>query len=321
MTVSENFNIDDADLADLEVSDLVQSEEVEEKMSTVALPVLSSEGSLSRYLDEINKFPYLTPDEEYKLAKDWAEQGDVTAAHRLVTSHLRLVAKIAMSYRHYGLPTLELISEGNIGLMQAVKKFDHTKGFRLSTYAMWWIKASIQEYVLRSWSLVKIGTTAAQKKLFFNLKRLKSNLTKVDSSSLAPEEIKYIANELDVSEQEVRDMDSRMMQGDTSLNTPLLGYDEGNGAEMQDFVEEDSANQEIMLVESDEAKHRHQMLMAAMSTLNEREQAILQARRLLDNPETLEDLSQRFGVSRERIRQIEARAMEKLQQSILQQAA
>ena len=320
MTTSlEKYNTKKVDNEPL-VTQPVQSEE-DETMTNVNLPALSSEGSLSRYLDEINKFPYLTQDEEYKLAKDWAESGDVKAAHQLVTSHLRLVAKIAMSYRHYGLPVIELISEGNIGLMQAVKKFDHQKGFRLSTYAMWWIKASIQEYVLRSWSLVKIGTTAAQKKLFFNLKRLKNNLIKVDDSVLAPDQIKYIANELEVSEQEVREMDSRLMQGDASLNAPLIGQDESSTAQMQDLVEEESANQEIMLVESDEADHRHQMLMTAMSTLNEREKSILQARRLLDDPETLEELSQRFGVSRERIRQIENRAMEKLQQAVLEQAA
>ncbi len=320
MTTSlEKYNTKKVDNEPL-VTQPLQSEE-EETMTNVNLPALSSEGSLSRYLDEINKFPYLTQDEEYKLAKDWAESGDVKAAHQLVTSHLRLVAKIAMSFRHYGLPVIELISEGNIGLMQAVKKFDHQKGFRLSTYAMWWIKASIQEYVLRSWSLVKIGTTAAQKKLFFNLKRLKNNLIKVDDSVLAPDQIKYIANELEVSEQEVREMDSRLMQGDASLNAPLIGQDESSTAQMQDLVEEESANQEIMLVESDEADYRHQMLMAAMSTLNEREKSILQARRLLDDPETLEELSQRFGVSRERIRQIENRAMEKLQQAVLEQAA
>lgn len=320
MTTSKNLEKETAILLGENHEDSAISEEKETTMSSVNLPVISSEGSLSRYLDEINKFPYLSQDEEYKLAKDWVEHGDVSAAHRLVTSHLRLVAKIAMTFRHYGLPVIELISEGNIGLMQAVRKFDHKKGFRLSTYAMWWIKASIQEYILRSWSLVKIGTTAAQKKLFFNLKRLKGNLSKVDDSALAPDEIKYIANELEVSEQEVREMDSRLMQGDTSLNAPLLGYDDSGTAEMQDFVEEESDNQEIKLVESDEAEHRHQILVKAMSTLNEREQAILQARRLLENPETLEDLSQRFGISRERVRQIEARAMEKLQTAVLDQA-
>jgi RNA polymerase sigma-32 factor len=290
-------------------------------MSTVALPVVSLEGSLSRYLDEINKFPYLTPEEEYGLAKNWVENGDVSAAHHLVTSHLRLVAKIAMSFRNYGLPIVELISEGNIGLMQAVKKFDHTKGFRLSTYAIWWIKASIQEYILRSWSLVKMGTTAAQKKLFFNLKRLKGNLTKVDDTALSPKEVAYIAHELEVSEQEVREMDSRMMQSDASLNAPVLFHDEGSGSELQDYVAQEGADQEALLLEFDETEHRHGLLMDALSSLNEREQDILKARRLKETPETLEELSHKFGVSRERVRQIEARAMEKLQQIMLQKVA
>lgn len=301
--------------------EVLAAEDASSSQQDASLPVVSSEANLGRYLDEVNKFPYLTQEEEYKLAKDWAEEGDVAAAHKLVTSHLRLVAKIAMGFRHYGLPTTELISEGNVGLMQAVKKFDHTKGFRLSTYAIWWIKASIQEYVLRSWSLVKIGTTAAQKKLFFNLKRLKSTLSKVDNNTLAPEEVKYIADELDVPESDVIEMDSRLTQSDQSLNVPLLGYDGDSTAQMQDYVMAEDASQEEQLVEHDEAAHRHQMLTDAMQSLNEREREILRARRLSEDVATLEDLSQKFHISRERVRQIEARALEKLQKIMMEEQA
>ena len=287
--------------------------------STALTPAPSPEGSLSRYLQEIRKFPMLEADEEFTLAKQYAEDGNVKAAHRLVTSHLRLVAKIAMGYRGYGLPLGEVISEGNVGLMQAVKKFDADKGFRLATYAMWWIRASIQEYVLRSWSLVKIGTTAAQKKLFFNLRRLKGEINAIDGGELNPEQVSEIAERLGVQEDEVVMMDGRLSIGDQSLNAPMRG-DMEDGGEWQDWLEDDSDSQETVLIEEDEMDVRRQMLVQAMSVLNEREAAILQARRLQDEPATLEELSHRFDVSRERIRQIETRAFEKLRKAMTEQA-
>ena len=291
--------------------------------STTALaPAPSPEGSLSRYLAEIRKFPILEAQKEYELARDYAEKGNVKAAHTLVTSHLRLVAKIAMGYRGYGLPIGEVISEGNVGLMQAVKKFDAERGFRLATYAMWWIRASIQEYILRSWSLVKIGTTAAQKKLFFNLRRLKGEINAIDGGAMTPEQVAEIADRLGVQENEVEMMDGRMSTGDQSLNAPMRGRGaEGeDGGEWQDWLEDSAASQEAVLAEEDELDARRQLLMAALATLNEREAAILQARRLQDEPETLEQLSEKFGVSRERIRQIEARAFQKLRTAITEQA-
>lgn len=278
------------------------------------LPVLSSDASLSRYLDEINAFPMLEKDEEYSLAKRWTEHGDVDAAHRLVTSHLRFVAKIAMGYRGYGLPVSDLISEGNIGLMQAVKRFDPDKGFRLSTYAMWWIKAAIQEYVLRSWSLVKVGTSATQKRLFFNLRRLKNRLQSFTDGSLTPENVEKIATELDVSEQDVMDMDTRFTVSDQHLNARVGGED--GGSEFIDFLASDEETQENQLVEKQESSQRQKMLVHAMGTLAEREQDILTKRRLQEPAVTLEELSQEYSISRERVRQIEVRAMEKLQNAI-----
>lgn len=286
-------------------------------MSTTTLPVLSAESGLSSYLDKINAFPYLTQEEEYALAQDWAKDQNVAAAHKLVTSHLRLVVKIASGFRGYGLPLVELISEGNIGLMQAVKKFDPEKGFRLSTYAMWWIKASIQEYVLRSWSLVKIGTTASQKKLFFNLRRIKGRLSKLDNSNLSPEDVRAIASELNVSEQDVTDMDSRLTQSDHSLNDPLYTGEDESGSEMIDMLESNETSHELVLAEDQDMVRKRALFASAMKTLNKREQSIIHARRLNDNPATLEDLSQKYGISRERVRQIEARALEKLQACVL----
>ena len=290
--------------------------------STALAPAPSPEGSLTRYLAEIRKFPILEAQEEYELARDYAEKGNVKAAHTLVTSHLRLVAKIAMGYRGYGLPIGEVISEGNVGLMQAVKKFDAERGFRLATYAMWWIRASIQEYILRSWSLVKIGTTAAQKKLFFNLRRLKGEINAIDGGAMTPEQVAEIADRLGVQENEVEMMDGRMSTGDQSLNAPMRGRGaEGeDGGEWQDWLEDSADSQEAVLAEEDELDARRQLLMAALATLNEREAAILQARRLQDEPETLEQLSEKFSVSRERIRQIEARAFEKLRSAMTEQA-
>ena len=290
--------------------------------STALAPAPSPEGSLSRYLAEIRKFPILEAQEEYELARDYAEKGNVKAAHTLVTSHLRLVAKIAMGYRGYGLPIGEVISEGNVGLMQAVKKFDAERGFRLATYAMWWIRASIQEYILRSWSLVKIGTTAAQKKLFFNLRRLKGEINAIDGGAMTPEQVSEIADRLGVQENEVEMMDGRMSTGDQSLNAPMRsrGAEGEDGGEWQDWLEDSADSQEAVLAEEDELDARRQLLMAALATLNEREAAILQARRLQDEPETLEQLSEKFGVSRERIRQIEARAFEKLRTAMTEQA-
>ena len=285
--------------------------------SKSALPTLSPEGSLNSYLQEIRKFPMLEANEEYMLAKAWAEHGDSEAAHRMVTSHLRLVAKIAMGYRGYGLPVADLISEGNVGMMQAVKKFDPEKGFRLATYAMWWIKAAIQEYILRSWSLVKIGTTAAQKKLFFNLRRLKGQIMSHDEGELKPDQITTIAERLDVTEQDVMTMDGRLSAHDHSLNAPLRADAEG---EWQDWLEDEGPSQEVMVAEDEELDQRRELLFSALEQLNEREQHILQERRLAEPPKTLEDLSQFYGVSRERIRQIEVRAFEKLQKHMREAA-
>lgn len=283
------------------------------------IPALDAESNLSRYLSEIRKFPMLEADQEFQLAKKWQDKGDRDAAAQLVTSHLRLVAKIAMGYRGYGLPVAELISEGNVGMMQAVKRFDPDKGFRLATYAMWWIKASIQEYILRSWSLVKIGTTAAQKKLFFNLRRMKGKLQALDEGDMSAENIKKIATDLDVDEQEVINMDRRMAGGgDQSLNAPMRI--DGDG-EWQDWlVDQDQQTQESIVVEEDELSKRRSLLVEAMGKLNEREQHILTERRLVDEPKTLEELSQVYDISRERVRQIEARAFEKLQKSMVELA-
>ena len=282
-------------------------------MPSLSVPSLSGEGSLTRYLQEIRKFPMLEPEEEYMLAKRWKEREDSEAAHRLVTSHLRLVAKIAMGYRGYGLPLSELISEGNVGLMQAVKRFDPDRGFRLATYAMWWIRAAIQEYILHSWSLVKMGTTAAQKKLFFNLRKLKGQLQAVEDGDLSPENLKKIATELDVPEADVVSMNRRLASPDHSLNAPLRSDSEG---EWQDWLIDETDSQETMLGERQELGLRRDLLDKAMTHLNERERHILGERRLKDNPTTLEDLSQQYGISRERVRQIEVRAFEKLQKAI-----
>ena len=280
-----------------------------------ALPVLANEGGLSRYLDEIRRFPMLEPHEEYMLAKSWREHGDREAAHKLVTSHLRLVAKIAMGYRGYGLPVSELISEGNIGLMQGVKKFEPDRGFRLATYAMWWIRASIQEFILRSWSLVKMGTTAAQKKLFFNLRRMKAKLDAFEDGDLSPEHVAKIATDLGVTEEEVTSMNRRMaMGGDTSLNVPMREDGEG---QWQDWLADEDQLQDERVAEAQEATVRHEMLVSAMEDLNERERHILTERRLTDDPKTLEELSQVYDVSRERVRQIEVRAFEKLQKAMM----
>ncbi len=280
------------------------------------LPTLTPEGSFSAYLAKIRKFPMLDAAEEYILAKNWREQGDKEAAHKLVTSHLRLVAKIAMGYRGYGLPVSELVSEGNIGLMQAVKKFDPEKGFRLATYAMWWIKASIQEYVLRSWSLVKIGTTAAQKKLFFNLKKIKNQIFAAEKGDMLPEHVTQIANQLDVREDEVVSMNQRLAGHEHSLNAHV-GNEEGD-AEWQDWVVDEDADQELQISQRQELQQKQALLKNAMSVLEEREKEILQDRRLIDEPKTLEELSQKYKVSRERIRQIENRAFEKLQKTMLE---
>ena len=277
-----------------------------------ALPVLANEGGLSRYLDEIRKFPMLEPTEEFTLAKAWRDAGDREAAHRLVTSHLRLVAKIAMGYRGYGLPIGEVVSEGNVGLMQAVKRFDPDKGFRLATYAMWWIKAAIQEYILRSWSLVKMGTTANQKKLFFNLRKAKGRISALDEGDLKPDQVKQIATRLGVPEQDVVEM-NRRLSGDTSLNAPLR--EEGEG-EWQDWLVDNSPSQETVLVREEEGQNRLSALRDALGVLNPRERRIFEARRLADDPITLEDLSGEFGVSRERVRQIEVRAFEKVQEAV-----
>jgi RNA polymerase sigma-32 factor len=280
--------------------------------STHALPTIASEGNLARYLQEIRKFPMLEVEQEYMLAKRWREHADPDAAHQLVTSHLRLVAKIAMGYRGYGLPLSELISEGNVGMMQAVKRFDPERGFRLATYAMWWIRASIQEYILHSWSLVKLGTTAAQKKLFFNLRRIKGRIQAIEDGDLSPENLKQIATELNVPESDVIDMNRRLAGPDHSLNAPVRA--DGDGAnEWQDWLEDDGDNQEETLGEMEELGLRRDLLTSAMSHLTARERDILQERRLRDEPATLEELAQKYGVSRERVRQIEVRAFDKLQ--------
>jgi RNA polymerase sigma-32 factor len=283
-----------------------------------SIPALGSEAGLNRYLAEIRKFPLLAPEQEYMLARRWQEHQDPAAATKLVTSHLRLVARIAMGYRGYGLPVNELIAEGNIGLMQGVRKFDPERGFRLATYAMWWIKAAIQEYILRSWSLVKIGTTAAQKKLFFNLRRLKGKIGAVEDGDLRPEQVEQIATTLGVGHDEVVSMNRRMGHGgDASLNSPMR--EEGEG-EWQDWLADDGPLADELLADSEERDQRHGLLVAAMASLNERERDILTQRRLIDEPETLEELSQRYGISRERVRQIEVRAFEKLAKA-MQQAA
>jgi len=283
-------------------------------MASKGLPTLAG-GSLglTRYLEEIRKFPMLAPDEEFMLAKRWQEHQDSDAAEKLVTSHLRLVARIAMGYRGYGLPIGEVISEGNVGLMQAVKRFDPDKGFRLATYAMWWIRASIQEYILRSWSLVKMGTTAAQKKLFFNLRRAKSQLQALDDGDLKPEHVKTIATKLGVPEEDVVNM-NRRLGGDASLNAPIRA--ESESGEWQDWLVDDTPTQEDRLVEDEELTRRKSYLSSAMSVLNDRERRVFEARRLSEEPATLEQLSEEFGVSRERIRQIEVRAFEKVQKAV-----
>jgi RNA polymerase sigma-32 factor len=282
-------------------------------MSSRGLPVLSGEAGLSRYLSEIRKFPLLSPEDEYMFAKRWQQHQDPEAARRLVTSHLRLVAKIAMGYRGYGLPVSEIVSEGNVGLMQAVKRFDPDKGFRLATYAMWWIRASIQEYVLRSWSMVKMGTTAAQKKLFFNLRKAKSNIGAIEEGDLTPDHTATLADQLGVTETEVTEMNRRLSGPDSSLNAPLRSESE---SEWQDWLADDTADQETRLAEREEMNERHELLVDAMKDLTDRERDIIQARRLQDEPATLEELSQKYGVSRERVRQIEVRAFEKLQRGI-----
>ncbi|MGE3064627.1 MAG: RNA polymerase sigma factor RpoH [Hyphomicrobiaceae bacterium] len=287
-------------------------------MATNTLPsIASGSGGLSRYLEEIRKFPMLEPDEEYMLAKRWQEHADSDAAQKLVTSHLRLVARIAMGYRGYGLPIGEVISEGNVGLMQAVKRFEPDKGFRLATYAMWWIRASIQEYILRSWSLVKMGTTAAQKKLFFNLRRMKGQIQALEEGDLKPEHVRQIATKLGVSEDDVISM-NRRLGGDASLNAPVRA--ESESGEWQDWLVDDTPDQEERLVESEELSRRKAYLARALGSLSDREKRIFEARRLAENPATLEDLSAEFGVSRERIRQIEVRAFEKVQKAVQKSA-
>lgn len=288
-------------------------------MSKNNLPIISSEAGLSRYLNEIRKFPLLKPEEEYMLGKRFKEHQDPAAAKKLITSHLRLVAKIAMGYRGYGLPISEVISEGNVGLMQAVKKFEPDKGFRLATYAMWWIKASIQEYVLRTWSLVKMGTTSSQKKLFFNLRRIKGQIKALEDGDMRPDQVKLIAEKLNVPEADVISM-NRRLSGDASLNVPISA--ENGGGEWQDWLtDEEAIDQETELAEKQEMNVRHKMLILAMDDLNEREKAIFKARRLTDKAITLEKLSQEYNVSRERIRQIEVRAFEKVQDAMKKMAA
>jgi RNA polymerase sigma-32 factor len=274
---------------------------------------IAPEGNLTRYLQDIRKFPMLAPEEELELSRRWRDHEDMEAAHKLVTSHLRLVAKIAMGYRGYGLPVGELISEGNVGMMQAVKRFDPDRGFRLATYAMWWIRAAIQEYILHSWSLVKMGTTAAQKKLFFNLRRLKGQMQAIDDGDLQPEQVAKIAHALDVPEQDVVSMNRRLSAPDHSLNAPVRMDSEG---EWQDWLVDESDSQEVKIAEHEELSGRKALLSGALKTLNERERHILIERRLKDNPTTLEELSQQYGISRERVRQIEVRAFEKLQKAM-----
>ena len=282
------------------------------------IPNLSPEGNLTRYLQDIRKFPMLEADQEYMLAKRWREDEDSDAAHQMITSHLRLVAKIAMGYRGYGLPLADLISEGNVGMMHAVKRFDPERGFRLATYAMWWIRASIQEYILHSWSLVKIGTTAAQKKLFFNLRKVKAQLKSIDDGDLHPDTVKTIADRLDVPEQDVINMNRRMSTGDQSLNAPLRSDGEG---QWQDWLIDESPDQEITYAETEEFDLRHTMLNKAMEKLNEREKHIILKRRLEESPLTLEQLSKIYGISRERVRQIEVRAFEKLQNAMISESS
>ena len=284
------------------------------KTMNTNLPAITSEGSLAKYLADIKKFPMLSAEEEYMLAKNWKNRGDLKSAQKLVTSHLRLVAKIAMGYRGYGLPVSELVSEGNIGLMQAVKKFEPEKGFRLATYAMWWIKASIQEYVMRSWSLVKIGTTTAQKKLFFNLKKLKSKLAVTSSGDLSPKNLKEISKTLNVKEEEVVSMNRRLSAKEKSLNDPIK---DGDGAEWQDWIVDENLDQELKLSQSQELDERKELMNSSMSILNQREKEILTARRLSEDISTLEDLSSKYKISRERVRQIETKAFEKLQKAML----
>jgi RNA polymerase sigma-32 factor len=278
-----------------------------------AVSPVAPEGNLARYLQEIRKYPMLTPEEELELSRRWRDQQDMEAAHKLVTSHLRLVAKIAMGYRGYGLPLGELISEGNVGMMQAVKRFDPDRGFRLATYAMWWIRAAIQEYILHSWSLVKMGTTAAQKKLFFNLRRLKGQMQAIDDGDLQPEQVAKIARVLDVPEQDVVSMNRRLSAPDHSLNAPVRAESEG---EWQDWLVDETESQETAIGEHEELSGRKALLAGALKTLNERERHILIERRLKDNPTTLEELSQQYNISRERVRQIEVRAFEKLQKAM-----
>jgi RNA polymerase sigma-32 factor len=282
-------------------------------MSSRALPALHNEGGLSRYLAEIRKFPLLAPEEEYMLAKRWKEHEDAEAARKLITSHLRLVAKIAMGYRGYGLPVSEIVAEGNVGLMQAVKRFDPERGFRLATYAMWWIRASIQEFILRSWSLVKIGTTSDQKKLFFNLRKAKNKINAIEEGDLSQEHVEKLADQLGVSEREVVNMNRRLSAPDSSLNAPLRGDGE---SEWQDWLADDVLDQETVLAESEEVGERRELLNAALGELPEREREIIRARRLQDDPATLEELSHKFGISRERVRQIEVRAFDRLQRSM-----
>jgi len=277
------------------------------------LPIPSAESGLTRYLEEIRRFPMLEPQDEYMFAKRWREHGDRDAAHRLVTSHLRFVAKIAMGYRGYGLPISEVISEGNVGLMQAVERFEPEKGFRFATYAMWWIKAAIQEYILRSWSLVKMGTTANQKKLFFNLRKAKSKISALEEGDLRPDQVKIIARRLGVTEQDVVDM-NRRLGGDVSLNAPIR--EEGDSGEWQDWLVDEISDQETRLAESEESNNRRKALGDALTVLNDRERRIFEARRLADDPITLEDLASEFGISRERVRQIEVRAFEKVQKAV-----
>ena len=282
-------------------------------MSSRALPALQGEGGLSRYLSEIRKFPLLAPEEEYMFAKRWKEHEDPEAARKLITSHLRLVAKIAMGYRGYGLPVSEIIAEGNVGLMQAVKRFDPERGFRLATYAMWWIRASIQEFILRSWSLVKIGTTSDQKKLFFNLRKAKNKINAIEEGDLTPEHVTKLADQLGVSETEVVNMNRRLSAPDSSLNAPLRADGE---SEWQDWIADDTLDQETRMAESEEVDERRELLNAALGELPEREREIIRSRRLQDEPATLEELSHRFGISRERVRQIEVRAFDRLQKSM-----
>jgi len=286
-------------------------------MAARSLPSVGAHGGLTRYLEEIRQFPMLEPQQEYMLAKSWREHGDRDAAHQLVTSHLRLVARIAMGYRGYGLPIGEVISEGNVGLMQAVKRFDPDKGFRLATYAMWWIRAAIQEYILRSWSLVKMGTTAAQKKLFFNLRKIKGQLKALDEGDLRPDQVKRIATQLGVTEEDVVSM-NRRLAGDSSLNAPVRN--DAESGEWQDWLVDDTMDQETALAESEERDIRREMLSNALKGLNPRERRVFEARRLAEDPLTLEELSAEFGVSRERIRQIEVRAFEKLQAALIRLA-